>query len=248
MKTPLTLNLEKSKSSLRLSLEKKGILTMPVLDMALIMDVSGSFKDEHDDGVTTDLMTRLAPWGLTFDPDKKLGVLTFSNGAASAHKVGELTEQNYEGYVRRNIIGKVPGWCGATDYSYVLELALKEFGWIATEAKKAGFFGKMMGKKDEEAKTKKRSLVLFITDGDNNDKARTMQVLRESEARKDEIYFLFLGIANGGGRFEFLEKIGDAFGNTGFREITNLQDFVRKSDEDINAFLLDDELVNWLKK
>ena len=245
---PITLNLQKSQSSLKLSLEKKGILTLPVLDMAVVMDVSGSFADEHQDGVTTDLMTRLAPWGLTFDPDKKLDVLTFSSSPASAHKVGELTEHNYEGYVRNNIISKVPGWCGATDYSYVLELALKEFGWIPTEAKKAGFFGKMMGKKDQESKTKKRSLVLFVTDGDNNDKARTMQVLRESEARKDEIYFMFLGIANGGGRFEFLEKIGDAFGNTGFREIKNIRQFVQMSDEEINSFLLDDELVNWLKK
>lgn len=245
---PITLNLQKSQSSLKLSLEKKGILAMPVLDMAVVMDVSGSFADEHEDGVTTDLMTRLAPWGLTFDPDKKLDVLTFSNSAASAHKVGELTEANYEGYVRNHIIKKVPGWGGATDYSHVLELALKEFGWIATEVKKAGFFGKMMGKKDQDAKTKKRSLVLFVTDGDNNDKTRTMQILRESEARKDEIYFMFLGIANGGGRFEFLEKIGDAFGNTGFREIKNIRKFVQMSDEEINSFLLDDELVNWLKK
>lgn len=244
----LKLNLEKAKSSLKLSLEKTGILTMPVLDMALVMDVSGSFEDEHVDGVTTDLMTRLAPWGLTFDPDRKLDVLTFSHGAASAHKVGELNERNYEGYVREHIIGKVPGWKGATDYSYVLELVLKEFGWIPTEARKAGFFGKMIGRKDQEAKAKKRSLVLFVTDGDNSDKARTMQVLKASEARRDEIYFVFLGVSNGGGRFEFLESIGDVFGNTGFREIRNVREFVGKSDEEINAFLLDNELVGWLKK
>lgn len=243
----LTLNLQKSKASLTLSLQKAGILTMPVVDMGVIMDVSGSFQDEHEDGTTNDLLTRLAPWGLSFDPDKKIDVFTFSNGEASAHLVGSLNENNYQGYVQKNIIDKVPGYNGATDYSFVLERALKEFGWIPTEAKKAGFFGRMIGKKDEEAKTKKRSLVTMITDGDNNDKDRTRKILRESQARKDEVYFLFLGVANGGGRFSFLEEIGDEFGNTGFKEIKNVRDFITKSDEEINSFLLDDELVNWLK-
>lgn len=240
----LKLNLEKSTSTLRLSLEKSGIPTMPRLDMALFMDVSGSFEDEHEQGVTTDLMTRLAPYGLNFDPDRKLDVFTFSNGPGSAHKVGELTESNYEDYVRRHIIRKVPGWNGATDYSHVLELALKEFGWIPT---KAGFFGRMMGRKDE-TKARKRSLFFFVTDGDNQDKDRTTRILRESEAREDEVYVLFLGVSNGGGRFEFLENVGDLFGNTGFREIADVRAFIGKSDEEINAFLLDDELVGWLKR
>lgn len=243
----LTLNLQKSKASLTLSLQKAGIPTMPVVDMGMIMDVSGSFNDEHEDGTTNDLMTRLAPWGLSFDPDKKIDVFTFSNGEGSAHLVGSLNENNYQGYVAKNVIDKVPGYGGATDYSYVLERALKEFGWIPAELKKAGFFGRMVGKKDDVAKTKKRSLITFITDGDNNDKDRTRQVLRESQARKDEVYFLFLGVANGGGRFSFLEKIGDEFGNTGFKEINNVRDFITKTDEEINGFLLDDELVGWLK-
>ncbi|MEJ8856674.1 VWA domain-containing protein [Variovorax robiniae] len=243
----LTLNLQKSTTSLTLSLQKVGIHKMPVLDMGVVLDVSGSFSDEHADGTTTDLLTRLAPWGLSFDPDKKIDVFTFSNSAASAHLVGSLTEANYQGYVRNNIIEKVPGWCGATDYSYVLELALKEFGWVDGAAKKAGMFGRMFGKKDEPPKQKKRSLIIFITDGDNNDKDRTRKILRESEARKDEVYFLFLGVANGGGAFHFLNSIGDEFGNTGYREIADVRKFVRMSDEEINALLLDDELVGWLK-
>lgn len=243
----LTLNLQKSKAALTLSLEKSGIYKMPVVDMGVIMDVSGSFHDEHNDGITTDLLTRLAPWGLSFDPDKKIDVFTFSNGAASAHLVGSLNESNYQGYVKKNIIDKVPGYKGATDYSYVLERALKEFGWIPSEVKKAGFFGRMLGVKDEGPKTKKRSLITFVTDGDNNDKERTRKVLRESQSRKDEVYFLFLGVANGGGEFEFLNVIGDEFGNTGFKKIKDVRNFVNKSDEEINSFLLDDELVNWLK-
>ncbi len=243
----LTLNLQKSSASLRLSLEKKGVLAMPRLDMACALDVSGSFQDEHADGITTALLGRLAPWGLTFDPDRKIDVLTFSNGPRSAHRVGALDESNYQDYVRQHVYEKVPGWNGGTDYSYVLERALQEFGWIENPQKKAGFLGRLFGQKDAPPAQKKRSLILFITDGDNNDKDRTREVLRASEGRRDEVYFLFLGVANGGGRFGFLESIGDEFGNTGFKEISDIRGFVGKSDEEINEFLLDDELIGWLK-
>lgn len=244
----LQLNLEKSKATLKLSLQKAGVQSMPILDMGLVLDVSGSFEDEHTDGTTNDLLTRLAPWGLTFDPDKKIDVFTFSDGPRSAHKVGSLHEGNYQGYVEENIIGAVPGWNGRTDYSFVIELVLKEFGWVGGEAKKAGVMGRLFGQKDVAAKEKKRSLILFITDGDNDDKERARDILRASEARKDEVYFVFLGVANGTTKFPFLDSIGKEFGNTGFKKISDVRNFVKKSDEEINAFLLDSELVAWLNK
>lgn len=124
----LTLNLQKSEQTLKLCLQKKGILTPPAIDLAILMDVSGSFEDEHVSGITTDLMARLVPWGLTFDPDRKLDVFTFSNGADRVDDVGPITETNYQGFVKNKIIRRVSGWCGGTDYSYVLEKALDSFG------------------------------------------------------------------------------------------------------------------------
>lgn len=243
----LSLNMQKSQASLSLQLQKAGILTPPVVDLTVIMDVSGSFEDEHTDGITTDLMARLVPWGMTFDPDKKLDVITFSNGPSHVARTTPITETNYNSYVKNHIIRKVPGWNGGTDYSYAIEESLKGSGWINNEAKKAGFLGKMFGAKDGPAREKKRSLVIFITDGDNTDKQRTREVLRASEARQDAVYFLFIGVANGGGSFPFLESIGDEFGNTGFVKISNLRQFVQKDDEELNKVLLDQELVDWLK-
>lgn len=250
MPAKLTLNLTKSAPALKLSLEKKGIMTMPILDMAILMDVSGSFDDEHRDGVTTDLLTRLAPWGLTFDPDKKIDILTFSESEKNAYKAGELTEANYANYVAREIIQKVPGYGYGTDYSYVLELALKEFGWIPTEAKKAGWFAKALGKKDEAPKAKKRSLVFMITDGDNNDKARTTKVLQDSLDRGDEVYFKFLGVCNSPhATFPYIEGLGAKFKNVGYKPIRDIKAFVDMTDEALNEWLLDDEeLVTWMQK
>lgn len=244
----MKLNLEKATGALKLSLEKAGVIKVPNLEVGVAMDVSGSFDDEHREGVTDSLLTRLVPWGLTFDPDKKLDVFTFSDSAERVQNVGSVDANNYFGYVQDRIIGKVKGYNGATDYSYVIEALLKHFGWAGDTVKKAGFFGGLMGKKDEVVKgAKKRSLVIVITDGDNADKQRTMQVLKQSEDRKDEVYFLFLGISNQGVQFPFLDKIGDAFGNTGFKKITNLRQFVQKTDEEINEYLIDNELLTWLK-
>lgn len=249
----LELNLEKSAKTLALCLEKAGIVTPPQLEVGFAMDVSGSFEDEHTSGVTNDLLTRMVPWGLTFDPDKKLDCFTFSNGDDHVVDIGPVDSSNYTDFVKAKIcekvghrvIAKVNGFNGGTDYSYVLEKMLGHFGW-AGAVKKAGFFGKLMGKKDEVvAGAKKRSLVIVATDGDNSDKQRTLDVLRASEARGDKVYFLFLGISNQGSRFPFLERIGDQFSNTGFVSIPNLRKFVQMSDEEINQQLIGDELLAW---
>lgn len=243
----MKLNLEKASCALKLSLEKAGI-TVPALEVGVALDVSGSFDDEHRDGITDSLLTRLVPWGLTFDPDKKVDVFTFSDGARGVDNAGSVDAKNHFGFVQDRIINKVNGYNGGTDYSYVIEALLKHFGWAGDTVKKAGFFGGLMGKKDQVVKgAKKRSLVIVITDGDNVDKQRTMQVLKESEDRKDEVYFLFLGISNQGVQFPFLDRIGDAFGNTGFKKITNLRQFVELSDDELNQRLIDEELLAWLK-
>lgn len=261
----MKMNLEKAAGSLTLSLEKAGVIKVPTLEVGVAMDVSGSFDDEHRLGVTDSLLTRLVPWGLTFDPDKKLDVFTFSDSAAGVHELGSVDAKNYFGYLPRAFFGvniddypsgipesiraRTPGYNGATDYSYVLEAMLKHFGWMNT-VKKAGFFGSLMGKKDQVvAGDKKRSLVIVITDGDcaRSDKSRVEDVLKASQDRQDQVYFLFVGVSNQGSRFPFLEDLGDKFGNTGFVGISDLHRFVDQSDDDLNAALISDELLTWLK-
>lgn len=246
----LQVNLEKATQSLVLSLEKAGITTPPILDVGFGMDVSASFEDEHLSGITNDLLTRLVPWGLAFDPDKKVDCFTFSNGPSRVDNPGPVDAKNYENYVANKIIGRVNGWNGGTDYSYLIERVLQHFGWMPKEQESAGLLGRLFGKKSDAGTPaqKRRSIIIIATDGDNNDKERTRQVLKQSEARKDEVYFIFLGISNQGSTFPFLESIGDQFGNTGYVPISDLRKFVAKSDEELNALLISDELLDWLKR
>lgn len=250
----LVLNLKKSEQRLRLSLEKVGIVTPPIVELAFDLDVSGSFDDEHKDGTTNDLLTRLVPWGMLFDPDKKLDVFTFSGGSAHAWYVGDVTLDTYEDYISRNIIGKVPGYNGGTDYSYVIEKNLEHFGWKpvpVVEQRKKGLFDRLLSGNKASVSTsveKKRSLVIFVTDGRNDDKIRTKEVLAESEKRGDGIYFLFLGVSSRQDTFDFICELGEEFGNVGFVAIRDIKAFVQRSDDEINQALLGDELIAWLKK
>lgn len=250
----LKLDMKKAEQGLRLSLAKRGINTPPTMELAFNLDVSGSFDDEHRDGLTQDLLTRLVPWGMVFDPDQKLDVFTFSNGKANAYHVGDITPTTTEGYIASRIIGKVPGYKGGTDYRFVLEKNLEHFGYLPSEAAKpsgGGFLGKLFGKKEPAPiPQKKRALVLHVTDGDNNhdDKAPTREVLRASQERGDEVYFLFIGCSNQPSTFDYIKKLGDEFPNVGLVTITDITEFVGLSDEELNARLIGDELIEWLKK
>lgn len=248
----ITLNLEKSSLALKLSLEKKGLIKPPVIEVAIALDVSASFEDEHQSGITSDLLTRLAPWGLTFDPDQKLDVFTFSSGPENAHHVGEMTAKNYQNFVRKRIINKVPGWGGATDYSYVLGDIFQHFGHKLGAGGILGFLQRFLGgsqpKVAEAVGGRKRSVVFFITDGENNDKGATRSLLSRAEREGCEVYVMFLGVSNQPGEFGFIEKLGEEFDNIGFLAIRDLKALVRMDDDALNELLLVPELLRWLDK
>ena len=255
----LTLSLEKAEQSagaLRLSLAKKGIVTPPSADVAFVLDVSMSFDDEHRGGLTNDILVRLTPWGLAFDPNGALDVFTFSSGEGSDHHVGTITAADVNDYVRRQIIKKVPRYNGGTEYARVLRKTIEHFGWTSpakAPAKSGGFLGRMFGGGSSTATAPaptvgKKSIVLFVTDGRNSDQAETRRVLRESQERGDGIYFLFIGCSNQENEFEFLERIGEEFDNTGLVVVNNIPAFTALSDEALNELLLGDELLMWLKK
>lgn len=249
VRPPLRLDLNKAAQKLRLSLDKAGVAGDIKAELIFDIDVSGSFEHDHEEGTTSQLIERLVPYGMVLDPDGAMDVFTFSHGPATVHHVGTVTPSDSEGYLVRNVIDQVPGWKGGTHYSYALERNLQHFGWLETEPgifeTISRFFGAQAPRRD-----KKRSIVIFVTDGENNedDHFRTLQVLSDSEARGDNVYFLFLGACEHNVEFKFLKDIAARFKNTGVVIIRDMEAFVEKSDEEINAELLGPELIEWLKR
>lgn len=248
----LQLNLQKSADKLRVSLDKAGIAAGIKAEVIFDMDVSGSFEHEHEEGTTSRLIERLVPYGMVLDPDGKMDVFTFSHGPANVHHVGTVAPDDCDDYIIRNVVDKVPGWKGGTSYSYVLERNLQHFGWLAGEPESgvAGFLSRFFGRPQAASpQTKKRSVVIFVTDGENDatDNTRTMAVLEASEQRGDQVYFLFMGACEHDVDFSFLRTIAARFRNTGVVIVRDLDGFVELSDDELNAQLLGPELLAWLR-
>lgn len=239
----LTLDLQKSKQTLSLNLQKSGITTPPKIDVVFALDVSGSFDDEHRSGLTNDLMTRLIPWAALFDPDQKMEVYTFSNGPAGTYHAGDVNASNYPGYVKQHILN-CPGYGGGTDYAHVLEKILQDFGWLA---QKQGFWGKLVGT-PAPTRQQRPTLVFMVTDGENADKRATQALMEASSQRQDGVYVHFIGVSNQNAHFPFIQTLGTQFNNVGFTPVNQVRQWVQKDDEAINQALISTELVEWLKR
>lgn len=249
----LSLDLNKSAQSIRLSLDKAGVHPDVKAEVVFDIDVSGSFEHEHEEGRTSILLQRLVPYGMVLDPDGQVDVFTFSDGGSNVYHVGTVTADQSEGYLRRKVVDRVPGWGGGTTYSYALQRNLEHFGWAPRKESPAGFLSRFFGRKANPAATapveKKRSIVFFITDGENNDpdQPATLRLLEESQARGDRVYFVFLGICDTNPDFKFIRTIAERFDNSSAVIVRDLEEFIGLSDEELNRRLLGPELVAWLK-
>ena len=101
--------MEETKSKLVLSLQKAGIVTVPVMELCFVLDVSGSYTDMHvpargRPSVTEKLLERIVPWGMAFDPDKKVDVVTFSGGEENCVHVGAITPDNLGTFVEDYVV------------------------------------------------------------------------------------------------------------------------------------------------
>jgi len=247
----LSLDLNKSAETLRLSLDKAGILPDVKAELVFDIDVSGSFEHEHEKGTTSVLIQRLVPYGMVLDPDGKMDVFSFSGGERNVHCVGTVTPEDAEGYLLRNVVDRVPGWAGGTTYSYVLERNLQHFGWLPQPAQQPGLLSRFFRRPAAAPAPveKKRSLVVFVTDGENHesDEGRTIRILKESQDRGDGVYFLFLGFCDTNPDFKFIRDVAQQFNNASAVIIQDLAGFIALTDEQLNDMLLRPELVAWLK-
>ena len=275
----IELDLRKSKEKLTLDLRKAllpkdapvdaPLPELPLVQVGYDIDVSGSYDDEHRAGLTDDITRRIMPWAMALDQDGQGDVFTFSDGEASAHHVGLIDASTCDGYIRRNIIKKVPGYNGCTDYAHVLRLNLEHFGWIepahpvaASTPKKHWWNASKPAEAHASpvALAKQRSLILFDTDGANSDQRQTTALLKEMEEKKYLVYIMFIAYSQGQKKkrgesdadfakrvFPYLWEVSERFSNTGLVVIDDIPAWTAQSDDQLNKLFITEELVNWLK-
>lgn len=214
-----TLNLRKQK--LGVCLEKK-VFNNVMSRVAVVMDKSGSMRSLYKNRTVQNVLERFFPLALKFDDNGELDVWLFHN---EARRISSVTESNF--------------------YNYVDEVILK--GPYANEWKATSYappIKDIMNKYIVEEPSNIPTFVIFVTDGNNDDKKETKKMIIEASGHN--IFWQFIGIGNE--KFNFLKKLDELDGrtvdNANFFAIENLESL---SDTDLYDLLLN-EYPQWQKE
>ena len=200
--------------------KSKGVsLTKHRARVAVVLDYSYSMKHLYDNGAVQKAISRLVPLGLRFDDNGEIEVWLFHNGQRA---MDAMTLNNYDNYIN-GVVKASREEYGGTRYAPVLEDIERHY--ISEDPSAIPTF------------------VIFITDGDNSDHAKTDKIVRELS--QYNIFIQFVGIGNSS--FGYLEKLDDLTGrrcdNTGFIKVST---FDKMNDTQLYNSLLE-QYIDWLK-
>lgn len=238
---PQLLNLVKKA---KISLEKVGLQNHDA-KVALCLDISGSMSSLYTKGKIQAFAERILALATRFDDDGVIDIFLFGQ---NAHNVGELTVDNFNGFVRRMNV-KYP-LEGGTYYSKAMKL-IREHYFKQAPARKMAFPQTLP------------VYVMFITDGATSDEDKTRVQLKDSsyepifwqfmaigKSKKDRKKRKELGFLQRMGRtnFTFLEELDEMEGrfidNANFFSV---EDPAQIADDELYDLLLE-EYPDWVKK
>ena len=212
------------------------------------VDVSGSMQDEFESGLMQDVTDRIFALAYKMDDNGEMDLWSFDSRMSN---LPTANMGNIDGYVTREIIrGNISKW-GGTNYEPPITAALEKWFPAQREAtKSSGFFGLFGGKSNNDGVSaaeaaslaKQPSVLMFLTDGDNNDSDACERALKAAQGRP--VYFNFIGIGTQT-TFRFIRQMGDRYPNVGFFAVPSVKGM---SDDALYEGLIPDELAQWLKK
>ena len=195
-------------------------MTKHVARVALAMDYSGSMDRLYYNGSVQNVIIRLLPIALKFDDNGELESWLFSN---QEERLPAVNVNNYENYVQK-VMMKARMSMGGTNYAPVLKDMVKYYKDIEPSSVPA--------------------FIIFITDGENFDKAETNKIIKELS--NYNIFVQFIGIGNES--FTYLKSLDNMEGrvhdNTGF---TTVKDMNKVTDGELYTELLR-QYKDWLNK
>jgi hypothetical protein len=242
------INLSKKEASI--VIDKIGLNNQKA-QVILALDISGSMSSLLSSGKVQRAIERILPLALNFDDDGSVEFFPYHHGGFE--HPNPITLENIENFVQKEVLSKYQ--LGMTNYEPVISLIRKKLGkdpqksHAVSSTSSGGFLG--FGKKTEKefgtaskgVAANQPAYVLFLTDGDNGDHAKTEDALRE--ASNEEIFWQFVGIGTTG--FAFLEKLDNLSGrfidNASFFQVNDLDAI---NDNELYSRLLH-EFPQWLK-
>ncbi|MFD2169996.1 VWA domain-containing protein [Tumebacillus lipolyticus] len=226
-----------------ISLAKKGLGSQKAR-VALCLDISGSMQELYRRGVVQDVTEKLLALAMNFDDNCAADVFLFG---VKDYEVGEIEQSNFFQFVDREILSRY-ALEGGTRYGGVIKRVADHYFPGAVSVEKKGFFGfgakKGISVDTSKYRNEEPVYVLFITDGDNQDKDETTKMI--TEVSKLGIFWQFVGVGNSG--FAYLDKLDNLDG----RFIDNANFFKVPKLDKITDDQLYDQLLNefpaWLKE
>ncbi len=183
--------------------------------VVVILDYSGSMSSLYNNGTVQRTINKLVPLGLTFDDNGSIDLFLFSS---NFRKLTDLNLSNYENYVNQ-IVKKSRYSMGGTSYAPVLKAVIEGYnestGGFLGFGSKSSFVPPIVDSGDP-------TFILFITDGANDDRAQTDQIIIRSSPMNVFIQFIGIGYDN----FSYLRQLDDipnrVRDNTGFSKMSDL--------------------------
>lgn len=251
----MELNMEKiqeRKAVMDMSKRSNGLkgVTMKV---KLGLDKSGSMGPLYRDNRIQDLLERIVPVAMSLDDDGEFDLYLFDDEVQKFGKSVNLS--NLGGFVKRELSNIR---MGGTNYAPIINKVIDdEYGLNSSVTSTStnssgGFFSSLFGSKTEtktETIVQKTvsipSLVIFITDGSNDDKQATREAL--IRASNYGTFFVFIGMGDTGcTNFPFLESLDNMSGrkvdNANFFTVENLSTI---DDRTLYLKLLE-EVADWI--
>lgn len=247
------IDLEKKVQQVTISLEKKGITTVPPLRIAAVYDDSGSMSRLYANGTVQNAADQVLAIGLKFDDDGQVDSFKFNNTAAY---VGTQDENQFGTFVKDAILSRDDLW-GSTSYEaglravmdFYFGAGIRSKAWVPGEKKKGLFgFGGGQSKGGYETKTFKSEgkdpvMVLFFTDGSPDRGQDGAQIIAAAEKANQPIYFNLIGV--GDADFSKLKKLADDYDNCGY---VHLSGFAMSDAALYDALLGTEEVLAFLRK
>jgi hypothetical protein len=233
-----------------LCMEKKGVVTFPVLRTRAAIDASGSMAGNFASGYVSTAVDRFIATALRFDDNGELEI-GFFNTSFQETPVAVLEDAGVYMKTKARHVGA----SGGTEFEPIVEWTLEDDtreGAPGQKQESGGFFGglkKLFGVSVAAQAPVEGALpdcgqyTGIITDGSLNSessKERFEAALRRTDAK--DSFFQFIGLGDGVD-VGYLTRISLKFPNVGFVHVPH-PDAV--SDDDFYGLLANDKFVAWI--
>lgn len=193
----------------KVCLTKKPLQNL-IANVGVALDYSGSMNRLYCNGTTQEVIENLLPLAMNFDDNGTMESWLFDD---NFHRLSDITLKNLSGYIQRETKHYS---MGGTCYAPVMRDIFNTY-----------------------KNNKIPAYIIFITDGNNSDKAQTDAIIKE--AANYPIFWQFVGI--GYASFDYLQALDDMTD----RYVDNADFFQVSSIGDITYDKLLNEFPAWLE-